>query len=57
MVSDKAAIHVASVHKYDLGERTFKAVPGAGGLSQASSEAEGTYAVNWARNIWADMLG
>ena len=57
LVSDKAAIHVASVHKYDLGERTFKVVPGAGGLSQASSEAEGTYAMNWARNIWADMMG
>jgi len=57
LVSDKAAIHVASVHKYDLGERTFKVVPGAGGLSQASSEAEGTYAMNWARNIWADTLG
>jgi NADPH-dependent 2,4-dienoyl-CoA reductase/sulfur reductase-like enzyme len=57
MVSDKLAIHVASVHKYDLNERTFRAVPGSGGLSSAMSEAEGAYNMNWARNIWADTLG
>jgi sulfide dehydrogenase [flavocytochrome c] flavoprotein chain len=56
MVSDKLAIHVASVHKYDLNDRTFKAVPGAGGVSAAMNEAEGGYAMNWARNIWADSL-
>jgi sulfide dehydrogenase [flavocytochrome c] flavoprotein chain len=56
MVSEKLAIHVASVHKYDLNERTFKAVPGSGGVSSAMSEAEGNYAMNWARNIWADTL-
>jgi sulfide dehydrogenase [flavocytochrome c] flavoprotein subunit len=56
MVSDKLAIHVASVHKYDLNDRTFKAVPGSGGVSSAMSEAEGTYTMNWARNIWADAL-
>ena len=56
MVSDKQAIHVASVHKYDLNERTFKAVPGSGGVSSAMSEAEGNYAMNWARNIGADTL-
>ena len=57
MVSDKLAIHVASVHKYDINERTFKAVPGSGGVSSAMNEAEGAYAMNWARNIWADTLG
>ena len=56
MVSDKLAIHVASVHKYDTGDRTFKAVPGSGGVSSAMNEAEGTYAMNWARSIWADTL-
>jgi sulfide dehydrogenase [flavocytochrome c] flavoprotein chain len=57
MVSDKMAIHVASVHKFDpTGRPTMKAVPGAGGVSSAMSEAEGTYAMNWARNIWADAL-
>jgi len=57
MVSDKLAIHVASVHKYDINDRTFKAVPGSGGVSSAMNEAEGAYTMNWARNIWADTLG
>ncbi len=57
MVSDKLAIHVASVHKYDQRDRTFKAVPGSGGVSSAMNEAEGAYTMNWARNIWADTLG
>ncbi|HET6264682.1 MAG TPA: NAD(P)/FAD-dependent oxidoreductase [Usitatibacter sp.] len=57
MVSDKLSIHVASVHKYDTRDRTFKAVPGSGGVSAAMNEAEGAYTMNWARNIWADTLG
>ena len=56
MVSDKLAIHVASVHKYDEAERTMKTVPGSGGLSAAMSEREGAYAMSWARNIWADAF-
>lgn len=56
MVSDKLAIHVASVHKYDQRDRTMKAVPGSGGVSAAMNELEGTYTMNWARNIWADSL-
>jgi len=56
MVSDKLAIHVASVHKYDPKDRTMKAVPGAGGVSSAMNEVEGAYTMNWARNIWADTL-
>jgi hypothetical protein len=56
MVSDKLAIHVASVHKYDERDRTFRAVPGSGGVSSAMNETEGAYTMNWARNIWADTL-
>lgn len=56
MVSDRLAVHVASVHKYDPAERTMKAVPGAGGVSAAMNEREGAYAMDWARNIWADAL-
>ena len=55
MVSDKLGIHVTSVHKYDVTDRTFKAVPG-GGVSSAMNEAEGAFTMNWARNIWADAL-
>ncbi|HEX4859048.1 MAG TPA: NAD(P)/FAD-dependent oxidoreductase [Usitatibacteraceae bacterium] len=56
-VSSEKVIHVASVHKYDEKDKTMKAVPGAGGVSAAASELEGQYAMAWARNIWADMLG
>ena len=56
MVSDKLAIHVASVHKYDEKDRTMKTVPGSGGVSSGPSETEGVYTMNWAANIWADAL-
>jgi NADPH-dependent 2,4-dienoyl-CoA reductase/sulfur reductase-like enzyme len=55
-LSEKLAVHVASVHKYDTAERTMKPVPGAGGLSSAMNEQEARYADEWARNIWADAL-
>lgn len=52
----KNVVHVASVHEYVAAEKTFKTVAGSGGLSQAPTELEGTYALNWAQNIWADTL-
>jgi sulfide dehydrogenase [flavocytochrome c] flavoprotein chain len=55
-VTASDVIHVASVHQYDAGEKTIKAVPGSGGVSSAASELEGRYALSWAQNIWADML-
>ena len=55
-VSDKQVIHVASVHQYNADEKTFKTVPGSGGLSAEANTLEGTYAWNWAQNIWADTL-
>ncbi|MES2151935.1 MAG: NAD(P)/FAD-dependent oxidoreductase [Pseudomonadota bacterium] len=55
-VSDKAVIHIASVHAYDAVHKTLMVVPGSGGLSPAASEAEGQFAADWARNIWADAL-
>jgi NADPH-dependent 2,4-dienoyl-CoA reductase/sulfur reductase-like enzyme len=55
-VDDKRSVHVASVHAYDAGEKTFKPVPGSGGLSTAPSEREASLAFGWARSIWADML-
>jgi hypothetical protein len=56
-VDNVNVIHVASVHEYVAAEKTFKAVAGSGGLSGAPSQLEGTYAMNWAHNIWADTLG
>lgn len=56
-VSADKVIHVASIHKYDEKDKTMKTVPGSGGISAASSELEGQYAMTWAKNIWADALG
>ena len=55
-VSATEVVHVASVHKYDTKDRTFKTVPGSGGVSAGRNELEAGYAMNWARNIWADTL-
>ncbi len=55
-VDNKNVIHVASVHEYVSAEKTFKTVAGSGGVSLGPTELEGIYALNWASNIWADML-
>lgn len=55
-VSAEQVIHVASVHGYDAAEKTFKPVPGSGGVSAQRSQLEGSYAIGWARNIWNDAL-
>jgi len=55
-VTAREAVHVASVHQYDAADKTFKTVPGSGGLSSAASQIEGRNAMGWAENIWADML-
>jgi sulfite dehydrogenase len=55
-VTARDVIHVASVHQYDASEKTFKTVPGSGGVSQAANQVEGRNALSWAQNIWADML-
>jgi sulfide dehydrogenase [flavocytochrome c] flavoprotein subunit len=56
-VSDRLAVHVASVHKWSAEQRTLVPVAGAGGLSAERNELEGTYALSWATSIWADALG
>jgi sulfite dehydrogenase len=56
-VTAKDVIHVASVHQYDAADKTFKTVPGSGGVSAGANQIEGRYALSWADNIWDDMLG
>jgi hypothetical protein len=56
-VDDKRVVHIASVHEYVAADKTFKTVPGSGGLSQAPNEIEAAFAFGWARSIWADALG
>ena len=55
-VSGNSAMHVASVHRYNAGQKTIAPVKGAGGISKAASQAEAEYAWGWARNIWAEAL-
>jgi len=55
-VTARDAVHVASVHQFDATDKTFKTVPGSGGVSAAANQVEGRYALSWAHNIWADML-
>lgn len=55
-VDPEQAIYIASVHQYDPAQRTFKILPGAGGLSLAASTEQGRAAFEWAKNIWSDCL-
>jgi sulfide dehydrogenase [flavocytochrome c] flavoprotein chain len=55
-VTARDVVHVASVHQYDAAEKTFKTVPGSGGVSAGANQIEGRYALSWADNIWNDML-
>jgi sulfite dehydrogenase len=55
-VTARDVIHVASVHQYDDKDKTFKTVPGSGGVSAAASQVGGRAALAWAANIWADSL-
>lgn len=55
-VSGEAAMHVASVHRYDAAQKSILPVKGSGGVSAAASSAEAAYAWGWGRNIWAEAL-
>ncbi|MBI2289171.1 MAG: FCSD flavin-binding domain-containing protein, partial [Betaproteobacteria bacterium] len=55
-MDDKNVAHVASVHTYDAAQKTMIVVKGAAGVSGKANELEGTFAMGWARNIWADTL-
>ena len=55
-VSATEVVHVASVHRYDADKKTMLTVSGSGGVSAQANTLEATYAMGWARNIWADTL-
>ena len=55
-VSDKEAMHVTGVYRYDAAQKVVAPVPGAGGVSAQRSELEKGFADAWAANIWADTL-
>lgn len=54
-VSDKMAMHVAHVYRYDPAKKIMLPAEG-GGVSANPSELEGNYAYDWANNIWSDVL-
>jgi hypothetical protein len=54
-VTNKSAMHVANVYRYDAAKKIMLSAEG-GGVSMSPSEKEGVYAVAWAQNIWADTL-
>ena len=54
-VNDKMAMHVANVYRYDPDKKLMVPAEG-GGVSEAPSLEEGTYARYWAENIWSDVL-
>jgi len=54
-VSDKSAMHVANVYRYDPVKKIMVSAEG-GGVSAAPSEQEGSFAAAWASNIWSDTL-
>ena len=56
MIDDRRAIHVDSVHRYDVAKKQLLVVEGSGGVSNAPSIKEGLYARSWAQRIWSDSL-
>ena len=56
-LSPTEAVHLSSVHRYDVAQKTMVQVKGSVGVSQARSEQEASDGWRWARDIWADMLG
>ncbi|MCX4188786.1 NAD(P)/FAD-dependent oxidoreductase [Methylophaga sp. OBS3] len=55
-VSEKQAMHVANVYRFDAEAKEMLTMDG-GGVSAEANEQEARYAQGWAENIWADILG
>jgi NADPH-dependent 2,4-dienoyl-CoA reductase/sulfur reductase-like enzyme len=55
MVSNTEAVHVANVFRFNAEKQAMISADG-GGVSAARSEAEGTYAAFWLKNIMSDVL-
>lgn len=55
MVSNNEAVHVANVFRFNVEKQAMVSADG-GGVSAARSEAEGTLAAYWLKNIMSDVL-
>jgi len=56
-LSGTEAVHLSSTHRYDAAQKTMLQVKGSVNVSKTRSEKEAADGLNWARDIWADMLG
>jgi sulfide dehydrogenase [flavocytochrome c] flavoprotein chain len=48
--------HVAAVYRYQLEAKSMIMVPESNGISKDATELEATYAYQWAKGIWLDVL-
>jgi len=55
MVSDKEAMHVANVFRFNAEKQAMVSAEG-GVVSDKYSTEEGSFAKYWANNIWSDVL-
>lgn len=55
-VSNREAMHVAAVYRYDAAKKAMVVAPGSSGVSIKPSEVEAVYAMTWAGNILNDSL-
>ena len=55
-LSEREAVHLSSLHRYDPAQKTMVVVKGRTSVSAKRSEKEAAQALQWARDIWADML-
>ena len=55
-VSDAEAVHLSSRHRYDATQKTMVQVKGSVSVSNERSASEAADGLEWARDIWADML-
>jgi sulfide dehydrogenase [flavocytochrome c] flavoprotein subunit len=55
-VDDRSAGHIAGRYVYDSAQKTMVQAKGGGELSDTATEVDGSRAMTWAKDIWADML-
>ena len=55
-VDDRNAGHIAATYVYDSAQKTMLQAKGSGEPGDKATEVEGSRAMTWAKDIWADML-
>jgi sulfide dehydrogenase [flavocytochrome c] flavoprotein subunit len=55
-VDDRNAGRIAGRYVYDSAQKTMVQVQGSREVTDRATEVDGSHAMSWAKNIWADML-